>query len=99
MTRTKEVGPERVLRGPIVQEPMRIETARSSGPDTWVQGLVGLTFERFQSGDPDFQSYRNSARLEWHEVTNVHDYRLDVDAAKNPGNVHDRGPGHGDPSG
>ena len=31
-----------VLTGPLFSEPMRVETVRANGPDTWVVGLVGL---------------------------------------------------------
>jgi hypothetical protein len=37
-----------VLIGPLFPEPMRIETCRSNGPDSWVVGLVGLRSERYR---------------------------------------------------
>lgn len=39
----------RVLTGPLFSEPMRVETVRPGGPDTWVVGLVGLRSERFRN--------------------------------------------------
>ena len=41
--------PGRVLTGPLFNEPMRIETVRPGGVDTWVVGLVGLQSERFRN--------------------------------------------------
>jgi superfamily II DNA or RNA helicase len=38
-----------VLTGPLFNEPMRVETLRSNGPDTWIVGLVGAHSERFRS--------------------------------------------------
>src|SRR3972149_6208100 len=38
-----------ILIGPLFNEPMRIETVRSNGTDTWVAGLVGIQSERFRS--------------------------------------------------
>ena len=37
-----------VLTGPLFSEPMRVETVRSSGPDTWLVGLVGTRSEVFR---------------------------------------------------
>lgn len=37
-----------ILTGPLFSEPMRLETVRSGGPDTWVAGLVGVQTERFR---------------------------------------------------
>jgi len=47
-----------ILTGPLFNEPMRVETVRPQGPDTWVVGLVGLRSERFRkvtlsAADPD----------------------------------------------
>jgi superfamily II DNA or RNA helicase len=41
--------PGRTVTGPLFNEPMRIETVRPGGVDTWVVGLVGLQSERFRS--------------------------------------------------
>lgn len=38
-----------VLIGPLFNEPMRVETVRPSGSETWVLGLVGTRSERFRS--------------------------------------------------
>lgn len=38
-----------ILRGSHFNEPMRVETIRQAGPDTWVLGLVGLRTERYRS--------------------------------------------------
>lgn len=38
-----------VLRGPQFNEPMRVETAREIGRETWAVGLVGLRSERFRN--------------------------------------------------
>lgn len=38
-----------ILTGPLFNEPMRVETVRPNGPDTWVAGLVGTQSERFRS--------------------------------------------------
>ncbi|MCP9455924.1 MAG: SNF2-related protein, partial [Nitrospira sp.] len=37
-----------MLSGPLFSEPMRVETVRDHGPDTWVVGLVGTQSERFR---------------------------------------------------
>ncbi len=39
----------RILTGPLFNEPMRIETVRSGGVNTWVVGLVGTQSERFRN--------------------------------------------------
>ncbi|MDI6872298.1 MAG: helicase-related protein [Bacillota bacterium] len=44
-----ELSPGQVLVGPLFNEPMRIETLRQTGPESWVAGLVGLQSERFRS--------------------------------------------------
>ncbi len=38
-----------ILTGPLFNEPMRVETVRPQGPDTWVVGLVGLRSDRFRN--------------------------------------------------
>ncbi len=40
--------PGHLVVGPLFNEPMRIETVRQDGPDTWVVGLVGGHTERFR---------------------------------------------------
>ncbi len=37
-----------ILTGSLFSEPMRVETARANGPDTWVAGLVGTQSEQFR---------------------------------------------------
>lgn len=37
-----------ILSGPLFNEPMRVETVRANGPDTWVAGLVGMQSEQFR---------------------------------------------------
>jgi superfamily II DNA or RNA helicase len=37
-----------LLTGSLFSEPMRVETVRANGPDTWVAGLVGTQSERFR---------------------------------------------------
>ncbi|HSW09568.1 MAG TPA: helicase-related protein, partial [Bacillota bacterium] len=37
-----------ILTGSLFSEPMRVETVRADGPDTWVAGLVGTKSERFR---------------------------------------------------
>jgi superfamily II DNA or RNA helicase len=37
-----------ILTGSLFSEPMRVETVRANGPDTWVAGLVGTQSERFR---------------------------------------------------
>jgi hypothetical protein len=41
--------PGQILTGVLFNEPMRVETIRETGPDTWVVGLVGTSTERFRS--------------------------------------------------
>jgi len=38
-----------VLIGSLFNEPMRVEVVRTSGPETWIVGLVGTQSERFRS--------------------------------------------------
>lgn len=52
MAPTSEDPPIRdgqILTGPLFSEPMRVETVRSNGSDTWVAGLVGTQTERFRN--------------------------------------------------
>ena len=37
-----------VLRGPLFNEPMRVETVHPAGRDSWIVGLVGVQTERFR---------------------------------------------------
>ncbi|MBM3143885.1 MAG: DUF3883 domain-containing protein [Chloroflexi bacterium] len=38
-----------ILKGPLFNEPMRVETIHAAGEDAWVIGLVGIQSERFRS--------------------------------------------------
>ncbi len=38
-----------ILQGPLFSEPMRVETVRAAGRDTWIAGLVGTQSERFRN--------------------------------------------------
>lgn len=48
MTKKTVVSEGQILSGPLFNEPMRVETAASDGPDRWILGLVGLRTERFR---------------------------------------------------
>ena len=37
-----------IVAGTLFSEPMRVETIRPNGPDTWVVGLCGLRTEKFR---------------------------------------------------
>lgn len=37
-----------ILTGSLFNEPMRVETVRANGPDSWVVGLVGAQSERYR---------------------------------------------------
>ena len=45
----KILNPGQILTGTLFNEPMRVETVRQDGPDTWVIGVVGTQSERFRS--------------------------------------------------
>ena len=49
MTETQPVREGQILIGPLFNEPMRVETVRGNGPDSWVLGLVGVQSEKFRS--------------------------------------------------
>ncbi len=49
MSAETPIKPGQVLRGSLFNEPMRVETVRLAGNETWVAGLVGLQSERFRS--------------------------------------------------
>lgn len=46
---SKTIKPSQILTGTLFNEPMRVETVRANGPDTWIVGLVGTQSERFRS--------------------------------------------------
>ena len=45
----KTLRPAQILKGSLFNEPMRVETVRETGLDTWAVGLVGTQSERFRS--------------------------------------------------
>jgi superfamily II DNA or RNA helicase len=49
MTDSSPVRHGQILKGALFNEPMRVETVRAAGQDTWIVGLVGLQSERFRS--------------------------------------------------
>lgn len=58
---SRDVAPRegQILRGSIFNEPMRVETARTSSDGMWVIGLVGVQSEQFRKvilGPGDFES-------------------------------------------
>ncbi len=48
MTGNQPLHQGQILTGPLFSEPMRVETVRANGPETWVVGLVGTQSERFR---------------------------------------------------
>jgi superfamily II DNA or RNA helicase len=53
--------PGHIVTGSMFSEPMRVETIRENGPDSWMVGLVGLQSERFRRvtlSRPDIESLR-----------------------------------------
>lgn len=48
MTEKPVISEGQILSGPLFNEPMRVETVASDGPDRWILGLVGLRTERFR---------------------------------------------------
>lgn len=48
MDRIKNLKQGQVLKGPLFNEPMRIETALDNGDGTWIVGLVGTQSERYR---------------------------------------------------
>jgi len=48
MTKDTTIREGQVLTGSLFNEPMRVETVRTSGDGTWVLGLVGTQSERFR---------------------------------------------------
>jgi len=45
---TQSIFKGQILTGPLFNEPMRIETITTNGPNSWVLGLVGTQSERFR---------------------------------------------------
>ena len=48
MTETRTIHEGQILIGPLFSEPMRVETVRASGDDTWTVGMVGMQSELFR---------------------------------------------------
>ena len=48
MSEKRLLNEGQILTGSLFSEPMRVETVRANGPDTWVAGLVGTQSERFR---------------------------------------------------
>ena len=48
MTEQPIIHEGQILIGPLFSEPMRVETVRTSGDDTWTVGMVGMQSERFR---------------------------------------------------
>ncbi len=48
MTERHTIREGQLITGPLFNEPMRVETVRTNGPDSWVMGLVGTKSERFR---------------------------------------------------
>jgi hypothetical protein len=45
----KILKPGQILKGSFFNEPMRVETIRQTGPDTWAVGMVGTQSEKFRN--------------------------------------------------
>jgi len=48
MSETTPVREGQIVKGPLFSEPMRVETVRAGGAETWMVGLVGTQSERFR---------------------------------------------------
>src|SRR3990167_8981434 len=48
MSNQQPIHEGQILTGALFNEPMRVETVRTNGPDTWAVGLVGTQTERFR---------------------------------------------------
>jgi superfamily II DNA or RNA helicase len=66
----KILKPGQILTGSLFNEPMRVETVRPNGPDTWSVGLVGTRSERFRSVT---LTSRDIETLNIFEVTSTYD--------------------------
>lgn len=49
MLETPPLRVGQILKGPLFNEPMRVETLRAAGDETWNVGVVGLQTERFRN--------------------------------------------------
>ena len=52
-----------ILRGSLFSEPMRVETIRRGGDDTWVLGLVGIQSEHFRKVTLTLQAVERIASI------------------------------------
>src|SRR4030043_190293 len=66
----KILNPGQIITGTLFNEPMRVETVRANGPDTWIVGLVGTQSERFRSVT---LTSRDIETLNIFEVTSTYD--------------------------
>ncbi len=66
----KILKPGQILTGAFFNEPMKVETVRPNGPDTWIVGLVGTRSERFRSVN---LTSRDIETLSIFEVTSTYD--------------------------
>jgi superfamily II DNA or RNA helicase len=48
MSDNPPISEGQILQGPLFNEPMRVETVREHGNNTWIVGLVGKTTEQFR---------------------------------------------------
>jgi len=58
------VKPGQILTGALFNEPMRVETIRENGPETWVLGLVGTQSEKFRSVNLTLKDLKSLTILE-----------------------------------
>jgi hypothetical protein len=49
VTNQPAIRPGQILTGALFNEPMRVETVRDGGPESWIAGLVGTQSERFRN--------------------------------------------------
>jgi len=64
------VKPGQILAGSLFNEPMRVETVASNGPDTWVVGLVGTQSDKFRKVT---LTARDLTSLTIHDTTKSYD--------------------------
>ncbi len=66
MSENQPIHEGQILTGALFSEPMRVETVRASGTDTWVVGLVGIWSEQFRRvtlSCQEFELYRDVTRF------------------------------------
>ncbi|HJX11884.1 MAG TPA: helicase-related protein, partial [Candidatus Binatia bacterium] len=64
------VKPGQILAGSLFNEPMRVETVASNGPETWVVGLVGTQSDKFRKVT---LTARDLTSLTIHDTTKSYD--------------------------